>query len=516
MAAFDKNHTVLNFGVPRQSAGIQYLMWPVLGYRIIAPVARAKQKANLIETALLGLVRAGVGDALVISRLLGIGHELVLHISAKLMSGFQPALDSRFRLTEFGRRILEDSDVETRVQKTGWIFQDPWTGEVWSRFVTDLPTVVVSGDRNGFPEIDLGTEGKPFTTVPMLIAPRFVQASPPRPEEILCSVRLIEAVAKTGALDDESLIPYLKGDLGKISYLDAEPEPMYCLTAMVTDASRGVSNAWSIRDPFLPKKDSIRLHRALALRLVDYPAIARRLATMLGIDASQNSETLSEVLLRADVSAEMEIKARFGRLAEEFGLLDRLVELEKKRQLMTAMGLHADLEQVLLACGKVTERLMKQVLRKYSLPSLAKTLELARGKKCFKLLGQDTEQSLTVLGFIEVPRTLLSIDQGKLNHALIKAEGTLMPLTLACALIALVSESHPLKTLGKLQPDLLERIGAISAGRNPGAHDNESSQTALIDVDHVQKLVEDTFSLSESVLRVMRELEQTAAKGEKW
>jgi hypothetical protein len=224
---------------------------------------------------------------------------------------------------------------------------------------------------------------------------------------------------------------------------------------------------------------------------------------MLGIDASQNSETLSEVLLRADVAAEMEIKARFGRLAEEFGLLDRLIELEKKRQLMTAMGKHADFEQVLLACGKVTERLMKIVLRKYALPSLAKTLELVRGKKCFKLLGQDTEQSLTVLGFTEVPRTLLSIDQSKLNHALTKAEGTLMPVTLACALIALVSEVHPLRVMGKSHPDLLNRIGAISAGRDPGAHDNESSKAVLNDVDHVQRLVEDTLSLSESVLRVM-------------
>lgn len=507
MPVFDKNRLVLNFGAPWQTPGIQYLLWPVLGYRLTAPIGRAQIRTNLLEHSLLGLVRAGVSDVGDLAGLLGLGRELVLYICAKLMERDPPALDSRLRLTEVGKRILDDAEIETRVEKTGWIFQDPWTGEVWRRFVTELPTVPITGERNGFPELDLGTEGKPFTTTPMLLEPRSVSVSQPRAEDILRSVRLVDGNRNGDPEDDETSVNrFPESVLGKISYLDSSPEPMYCLTALVTDRDTKSHDAWSIRDPFFPARDSIRLRRALTVRFAEYPFVPKRLAQMLGMDSTQQAASLSELLSRADVAAEMEIKARFGALAETYGLLDRLVELERKRQLMKAMDQHADFDQVPIACGKAAERLMKLLLRSYPAKSLASALELTRGKKCFQLLGQDTSQSLLLMGFTEIPKSLLTIDQGSLRHALLKSEGSLMPLTLATALAALVYEEHPLKHLSKNCPDLLKRIGLISEGRNPGAHDDQRSPNVADAAAFAQHLAEDTLSLVESVLRTMDKL----------
>ena len=506
MAQFDKDRLVLNFGVPWQTKGIQYLLWPVLGYRITAPIGQASSHVNLIESALLGLVRAGVSDSREIAGLLGIEDELVLHICATLMAGYQPALDSHLKLTEAGRRILDDAEVETRTQKTGWIFQDPWTGEIWNPFVTELPTVPIVGDRNEFPEIDIGTEGSPFTTTPMMITPRRVSTTQPRPEDILRSVRMIESTRDSDSGEDANVARFQPTDIAKVGYLESVPEPMYCLTALVVDLANTLSDNWSIRDPFQPTKDSIRLRRSLTLRFDEYPFVPKRIAKMLGIDTDSKAASLSEILMRADNAAAMEVKGRFGNLAERFGMQDRLIDLEKKRQMLAAMGEHADFDQVPLACGKVAERVMKLILREFPTQQLAKTLELKRGGKCYTLLNQDTAKSLMLLGYTDIPKSLLSIDQSRLEFALRTSGGTLMPLTLAAVLGAHVIEDHPLKRLAQNCPSLLTRIAAIAASRNPGAHDSDSEGKGGHTITDAESLAEDTLVIVESILRTMRDI----------
>jgi hypothetical protein len=506
MAQFEKDHLVLNFGVPWQTKEIQYLLWPVLGYRITAPIGQSNSHANLIESALLGLVRAGVSDSREIAGLLGIENELVLYICAKLMSGYQPALDSHLKLTEAGKRMLDNAEIETRTQKTGWIFQDPWTGEIWSPFVTELPTVPIVGDRNEFPEIDIGTEGRPFTTTPIMITPRGVSTTQPRPEDILRSVRMIGSAHNSDSAEDTNVLSFQPTDIAKIGYLESVPEPMYCLTAVVVDSTNTSNDKWSIRDPFQPGKDSIRLRRSLTLRFDEYPVIPRRIAKMLGIDTDSTTASLGEILMRADVAAELEVKSRFGSLADRFAMQDRLIDLEKKRRMLAAMGEHADFDQVPLACGKVAERVMKLILREFPAPFLSKDLELKRGKKCHQLLNQDTAKSLMLLGYKDVPNTLLSIDQSRLEYALRTSKGTLMPLTLAAVLGAHVIEDHPLKRLAKTCPDLLTRIGVIAAGRNPGAHDNDSESKGVHTINDAESLAEDTLLVVESILRTMHDI----------
>lgn len=508
MATFDNVKGILNFGVPRRTEGIEYIMWPVFAYRLTAPVLPVQHKSNPLERALLGLVRAGIIEPIELAGFLGIAPELAEHIIRRLKGGYQPALDARMQLTNEGRSVLDDEDAEASKEATGWIFQDPWSGELWDRFVKDLPTVPVTGERRvggGFAtEIDLGTEGKPFLYTPWVIEPKTIVHIQPQAADILRSVRLLDNKGNKHEHDDDVDNRELRqADVSKVTYLDALPETMYCVTALKADLNSDNRDAWKIGDIFQPRKESMRLRRALTLQLPAYPFIADRLAKLLGLQHVDQGISLAEFFKGADAVAELEIEGRFGVLADKFNMKDRLVELAKKWQVMRSVGEAADPEPVLLACGKVAERLMKQVLASAPVERrklLANHLNLKRGNKCDKLLGQDTAGSITSLGYLKVPKSLLSLDQGKLNHALIKGTESLMPLTLAALLCAVVADRHPLRALALSNPDLLSDIAAISEGRNPVAHDGDVSAQASQIILYANGLAERTFSLTQLVL----------------
>lgn len=514
MGAFENVKGVLNFGVPWKTEGVDYVLWPVLAYRLTAPILPTRHKSNPLERAVLGLVRSGMSNPGDLAELLGLDPELAQHITRRLADGYQPALDSKMRLTDYGRKMLDDADEGSLREATGWIFQDPWTGELWDKFVINLPTVPIVGEKkigSGYaPEIDLGTEGKPFVYAPWIIEPRSLAHVQPQAADILRSVRLL--AAEDAENDDEGTKRFKHADIGKVSYLDAAPEAMYCVTALKAHINSGSGDAWSIGDPFRPGKESIRMRRALTLRLAEYPFIAERLARLLGLQHADQGTSLADFFKNADAVAELEIAHRFGSLADKFDMKGRLVELARKRQIMQAIGQDADPEPVLLACGKVAERLMKQVLATVAdqrRREIAELLKLVRGKKCFELLEQDTAADIMALGYAEAPRSLLNVDQSKLRHALMTGSESLMPLTLAALLGAFMSDRHPMKALAQTSPNLLADIAAISEGRNPVAHDGVGGVAPPQMAAHADELAKKTLSLAEAILNELKAAEIT-------
>lgn len=514
MGAFENVRGILNFGVPWKTEGVDYVLWPVLAYRLTAPILPTRHKSNPLERAVLGLVRSGMSNPGDLAELLGLDPELAQHITRRLADGYQPALDSKMRLTDYGRKMLDDAEEGALREATGWIFQDPWTGELWDKFVINLPTVPIVGEKkigSGYaPEIDLGTEGKPFVNAPWIIEPRSTAHVQPQAADILRYVRLL--AAENAENDDEGAKRFKHADIGKVTYLDAAPEAMYCVTALKAHINSGSGDAWSIGDPFRPGKESIRMRRALTLRLGEYPFIAERLAKLLGLQHADQGTSLADFFKNADAVAELEIARRFGSLADKFDMKDRLVELARKRQIMQAIGHDADPEPVLLACGKAAERLMKQVLATVAEQrrrEIAELLKLVRGKKCFELLGQDITADIKALGYAEAPRALLNVDQSKLRHALMTGSESLMPLTLAALLGAFMSDRHPMKALAQARPNLLADIAAISEGRNPVAHDGVGGVAPPQMAAHADDLAEKTLSLAESILNELQAAEIT-------
>jgi len=515
MGAFNNPRGVLNFGVPWRTEGVEYILWPVFAYRLTAPVLPVRHQSNPLEKAVLGLVRSGISSPDELSELSGLAPELIHLITRRLAEGYQPALDSKVRLTEYGRKILDDADEGSLGEATGWIFQDPWTGELWDRFVVNLPTVPNLGEKNigsGYaPEIDLGTEGKPFIYVPWVIDPKSVAHVQPQAADILRTVRLIDSDNSDN--EDDGVKQFKQADIGKVSYLDAEPEAMYCVTALKAHINSGSGDAWSIGDPFRPGKESIRMRRALTLRFASYPLIAEKLAKILDL---QNLDQVAapELFKGAVAVAELEIDGRFGILADKFNVRDRLVELARKLHLLEAVSDVIIVESVLGACGRVVERLMKQIMVEFPASNLAAVLELKSGKKSKIILGQDTEKNIKALGYQEVPRSLLTIDQGTLNYLLRGGnKGSVMSLTLAAILGAFISERHPLKVLAEKHPHLLADIASIADGRNPVSHDEASAISDQEIIAHANGLAKKTFVIVDVVLQAINAAKDS--KGER-
>lgn len=512
MGAFENVRGVLNFGVPWKTEGVDYVLWPVFAYRLTAPILPARHKSNPLERAVLGLVRSGMSNPDELAELLGLDPELAQQIMRRLADGYQPALNSKMRLTDHGRKMLEDADEGSLREATGWIFQDPWTGELWDRFVINLPTVPIVGEKrigSGYaPELDLGTEGKPFVYCPWVIEPRSVAHLQPQAADILRSVRLL--ATEDAEHDDEGAKRFKHADIGKVSYLDAAPEAMYCVTALKAHINSGNGDAWSIGDPFRPGKESIRMRRALTLRLAEYPFIAERLAKLLGLQNSDQGASLADFFKGADSVAELEVAGRFGSLAARFNMTDRLFELAKKRHVLKAVSDETAAEPVLIACGKVLERLMKQVLNAFPTPNLASMLDLKRGEKCFKLLNQDTEENIKALGYAVVPKSLLTIKQETLNYVLKGGDkGSVMSLTLAAILGAFMFERHPMKLLAGQSPYLLNDIASIADGRNPVSHDGGPTLSSAQTIAHANELAERAFKLVEMVLKELLVVEDS-------
>lgn len=485
MASSDKSPVVLNFGMPWRAAKTEYLLWPLLAYRTMAPVGRSLIGVNLLERTFLGLARAGVRDPGQIANLTGVATKLAFHVCASLIDRAEPLLDSTLRPTADGDRLLDDVGIEERKQVAGWIFQDPWTGELWPRFVSELPTVPV----NVFPELELGTEGKPFTYSPIVMAPPAGAIASPRPQDVLRSVRIYTEKDTSRKLEVETDLPTLTfrdEELGKVTYLESQPEQVFALTAVVIR-----DGDWTVRDPFFPNRESMRLRKAIRLRIGQSERLAKRLASMLGIDVDQTAGSLAEFVQQADVAAEMEIQARFGDLASRSGLEDRLVDLERRRVLLRGMGPGAATlsGDVAIATQALLERVMKVILKQYSSSRIRSALDKRNGnERCHMIDGLDVAAFLRGIGFSDVPDTLLSPKQSALFVALTRQIGSLMPLTLAASLTSLVHDRHVFKKLGVTRPGTLREIAQIAEWRNESAHDNAGTVGMKRSTDEVDRL----------------------------
>ena len=189
---FRTDAPVLNMGPRQHVRGVrerEYVLWPALAYRVVSP-APADEDLNFLQKAVLGLCAAGCRSPEELSAQLHIHQDLTALILGELRrrrlidrEGVTERAVEKLRVTDQG---LSDAIV------AGWVFQDPWTGDLWPRFVTTLDYCQTEADSNGFVSLLLGSTGNPrrrraFMQVP----PRETGISTPTPVQVLGPQRLI-------------------------------------------------------------------------------------------------------------------------------------------------------------------------------------------------------------------------------------------------------------------------------------------------------------------------------------
>jgi hypothetical protein len=231
----------------------KYFLWPALMYRVVAPEVRDRE-LNVFQKAVLGMCRAGTTNVQRIGDRLHIHPDLAALIYLELQE--RGLLGSNGLPTEKGRELFEEDTLDARRMVTGHVFQDPWSGDLWPRFVEKLDYVELQQNPNGFPDLVLGSKGKPRRERAFMVLPGDL-AIPPAPgaSDIVRVTRrhrsaLRRSESYESADEDDTFAHAGSVVLERVSLVDDRPTPVFVTSFMYLPAAGDLAGEWHACDPF--------------------------------------------------------------------------------------------------------------------------------------------------------------------------------------------------------------------------------------------------------------------------
>lgn len=182
---FNIHRGVLTLHDPPESGGLWFLCWPVLAYRVTAPVVSVRH-LNIFEKVVLALCRAGLRESAEIARRIHRETELCEYIQRQLIAAGH--LDARGVPTEAGLRILAEGHVsEDSGLVVTHVFQDPG-GDLWPRTCSNPSYEMVTRVRDGQAGLRVGTAGRRRPVTAYVVPAETGQASPPSSQQVIAAV----------------------------------------------------------------------------------------------------------------------------------------------------------------------------------------------------------------------------------------------------------------------------------------------------------------------------------------
>ncbi|MCP4696903.1 MAG: hypothetical protein GY862_08655, partial [Gammaproteobacteria bacterium] len=230
----------------------RYLLWPVWTYRVVAPTAE-QRRLNILQKAVLGLCNAGVFEIKRVAERLDIHAALAKEIILTLQQ--DGLANSRGLPTDAGMKTLIDETIKISDSvSVGHVFQDPWTGELWPRFVQDLNYAELRYEDSDHPRLVLGSTGKPRYQWAYQYAPRGDTPTRPQPKQIIDAVRQHKRAKRHSVeweYDEDNYVSYadkeLQDRLERVSIVDDAPQRMFLATYLYLDEAEA---DWYVCDPF--------------------------------------------------------------------------------------------------------------------------------------------------------------------------------------------------------------------------------------------------------------------------
>ena len=260
---FKREAPVLHFGprLPKDPSTNQrmrwserrFVLWPALMYRVVAPEVRDRE-LNVLQKAVLGMCRAGTTNVQRIGDRLHIHPDLAALIYLELQE--RGLLGSNGLPTGKGRELFEEETLDARRMVTGHVFQDPWSGDLWPRFVEKLDYVELQQSPNGFPDLVLGSKGKPRRERAFMVLPGDL-AIPPAPgaSDIVRVTRrhrsaLRRSESYESADEDDTFAHAGSVILERVSLVDDRPTPVFVTSFMCLPEAGDLAGEWHACDPF--------------------------------------------------------------------------------------------------------------------------------------------------------------------------------------------------------------------------------------------------------------------------
>jgi hypothetical protein len=461
MASFANETPALRFPLPRLPRSsweaANWLLWPVLAWRVVAPRPRPR-RLNLFERAILGLRRSGETHAESIAERLLIDRDLAAHISLELQG--MDCLDARGMLTERGQRMLKEDESEAIEQTVGWIFTDPFSGDVWPRFhAGELPYAETELNERGRPVLLSGSVGNPrrnraFAVLPWPNEP--IRESQPRAEDVLRAVR---AHRRQHAWEEEPEVADAPS-LQRVSFVSDDPTAHLLALRAWPDEARD----WHVDDPF-GLGESAKLRRWLEARFTTQPALRD------WVVPPPDGDLVSADLKSLAVRAAWDVEARIP-LANKEGLFERLVAMQRAL-LETGLPDCPDdkWDDVTVKAQRAVERMLHDLRESHPPRAM-----LAQDVALNELLLNDLAKTA---GFhTPLPPSLARVRHGKVQNAAQYGGGSLRPLLVLALLSTAGLDQHPLRRAAAEAPDLLHRLDAVATVRDSSAHEGSGERTS--------------------------------------
>jgi len=471
----------------------RFVLWPTLMYRVVAPEVRDRE-LNVLQKAVLGMCRAGITNVQRMGERLHIHRDLAAIIYLELQE--RGLLGGNGLPTEKGLELFEEEALDARRMVTGHVFQDPWSGDLWPRFIEKLDYIELQQNPNGFPDLVLGSKGKPRRERAFMVLPGEL-AIPPAPgaSEIVRVTRrhrsaLRRSESYESADEDDTFAHAGSVVLERVSLVDEQPTPVFVTSFMYLPEEDDLVGEWHACDPF-GLGVSPALRHALEREMRSSSGLRSVLESMIGRSLDEHVQAqqrwASEVREKA-----LSVSAR------DLPQYEDLVALEYAHVEAGLLGEKCPghtLRSVLLSARTVLENTFGALAARHSPRGVWRRV-YAQGRPV-----QDKaycegvyEKSAKSIGLhVPLPRALAGVRPSDVKSAADYQKGWRLRAAIVAALLAACDDrSHPLRRAATQEPMFLELLDSIAARAGEAVHagaERPSLQSVLPVVTDVYRAV---------------------------
>lgn len=480
---FRREAPVLHFGprLPKDMRWSQrrFVLWPALMYRVVAPEVRDRE-LNLLQKAVLGMCRAGTTNVQRIGERLHIHSDLAAVIFLELQQ--RRLLGANGLPTEKGGELFEFETIESSRMVTGHVFQDPWSGDLWPRFVERLDYVELQQNpKSGFPNLVLGSKGKPRRERAFMVLPGDL-ALPPAPSasEIIRVTRRHRSALRRSesfeiADDDDTFTHAGSVALERVSLVDERPTPVFVTTFMYLPEAGDLAGEWHACDPF-GLGVSPTLRRALEREMRSSAGLRAVLESMIGRSLDQQFEEQQRWAGEVRTAAINNIEKALTVGARDLPQYDDLVALEYahvEAELLGGACPEHKLRDLLGAARRALEGTFKAIFDRHPPRHVWRRIYTDRRPVEDEAYCQGVyEESAKAAGFrVPLPKALARVKPNHVKAACYPDGGwRLRGAIIAAVLAARDDRSHPLRRAATQDPALLELLDDIAKKAGGAVH----------------------------------------------
>lgn len=467
----------------------EFVLWPAWAYRVVAPEV-TERKLNLFQKAILGMCRVGLTERDVLASKLSLHPELISVIMHELYGrGF---LTPQGEPTKQGLVTLDDEFYEIDQMVSGYVFQDPWSGEIWPRFMTQLNYCDREFKENGFPVLLRGPSGKPRRQPAFMVLPdRSVAPAQPSAASIIRAIGTHHRIRRFGAdqyLSEDDYFaeePHVGEKIERVSFIEEQPTPVFLASFLYLPESDASASSWYAADPF-GTGASLRFRQKVEQLMPALPKLYAVVNRLVGRGLHDGIEQMVKWNEELRQAAELTVDENLTVDMRLHPAFERVVEMEKGRREGQVLGedfLREKVESMLRAGVKVLEALFSALSQRYPISEVWKRLYVLTGgrklvpQKDNALRAEIFRSAIGRIGFApEIPSAFLAVTPGQIKSVTAYNDSwRLRPLICATLLAADQDAGHPMHDIAKIYPDFLKDADKVAGLGGAAGHANEQN-----------------------------------------